>query len=60
VTFPAYTQTDVGVRAYEAYRAEVRAKADAEERAALEAKRNTDKARLRHNQNKNKLKIIGG
>lgn len=41
VTFPAYTATDVGVRAmeaYEQYKAEVRSKSEADEAAAKRAK----------------------
>jgi HK97 family phage prohead protease len=58
VTFPAYTETDVGVRAYEAYRAETRAKSEAEKLTAQTEKRAADAAKLQHY--KNKLKIIGG
>lgn len=39
VTFPAYTQTDVGVRAYENYKAEQRKKAENEVTTAINAKR---------------------
>lgn len=41
VTFPAYTATDVGVRAmeeYNGYKAEQRSKAEAEEKTAEKAK----------------------
>jgi HK97 family phage prohead protease len=38
VTFPAYTQTDVGVRAHERYKAELRQKAEDDSQAARKAK----------------------
>ena len=38
VTFPAYAQTDVGVRAHERYKAEVRQRAENESEAARKAK----------------------
>lgn len=38
VTYPAYTQTDVGVRAYEQYKAKLRQKAENEETTANKAK----------------------
>ncbi len=38
VTFPAYTQTDVGVRAHEQYKAELRKKAEDEAEVARKAK----------------------
>ncbi len=38
VTFPAYTQTDVGVRAYESYKAEQRQRAEEEAETARKAK----------------------
>ena len=55
VTFPAYHATDVGVMAFEAYKAEVRAKAEEAENSAFEDKRAADRARLRHLQNKFKI-----
>lgn len=53
VTFPAYTQTDVGVRAFEAYKAEVRQRAEAGDKAARDAKE-----RLRQRNRLIKLKIL--
>lgn len=38
VTFPAYTQTDVGVRAYESYKSEQRQRAEQEAETARKAK----------------------
>jgi HK97 family phage prohead protease len=38
VTFPAYTQTDVGVRAHERYKAELRQKAEDDSQSARKAK----------------------
>ena len=49
VTFPAYTQTDVGVRAmqeYDGYKAEQRNKEQAAENAAKRAKEKEKLARL--------------
>lgn len=53
VTFPAYAQTDVGVRAFEQYRAEVRQRADAEEKAVQDAKE-----RLKQRNKLTKFKIM--
>ena len=53
VTFPAYTQTDVGVRAHERYKAEARQRAENEVKAALDAKE-----RLRQRNRLTKLKIM--
>ncbi len=53
VTFPAYTQTDAGVRAHERYTAEVRQRAEATEKAARDAfERQKQRNKLQ------KLKII--
>lgn len=54
VTFPAYTQTDVGIRAYEAYKAEKRAKSEAEAKAAA----SSATARLKQNNLLTKFKIM--
>lgn len=52
VTFPAYTETDVGVRAmqeYDGYKAEQRSKAEETEKAAeLAAKRAKEQAKLKN------------
>jgi len=53
VTFPAYTATDVGVRAHESYKAEVRLRADAEDKAAHDAKE-----RLKQRNRLTKFKIL--
>jgi HK97 family phage prohead protease len=53
VTFPAYTQTDAGVRAHERYTAEVRRRAEAENKAAVDAKE-----RLKQQNRLIKLKIM--
>lgn len=50
VTYPAYTATDVGVRAmqeYEGYKAECRSKAQAEQSAAKQAREKEKLARLK-------------
>jgi len=53
VTFPAYTQTDVGVRAFERYKSEVRQRAEAEEKTVRDAKE-----RLKQRNRLTKLKIM--
>ncbi len=53
VTFPAYTQTDAGVRAHERYTAEVRQRAEAETAAAVDAKE-----RLKQRNKLTKFKIM--
>lgn len=53
VTFPAYTQTDVGVRAHEKYTMEVRQRLETEQRTAK-----TAKERLKQRNRLTKLKIL--
>lgn len=53
VTFPAYAQTDVGIRAYEQYKAEIRQRAEAETNAARYAKE-----RLKQQNKLTKFKIM--
>lgn len=53
VTFPAYAQTDVGVRAFEQYKAEVRQRAETEEKAVQDAKE-----RLKQRNKLTKFKIM--
>lgn len=49
VTYPAYTETDVGIREYEKYKAELRSKNDAADDAVKAAK---DKQKLSNLQRK--------
>ena len=53
VTFPAYSETDVGVRSHEEYKAEIRAKTE----EAEAAKKRIEALETKHKSNKNRLKI---
>jgi HK97 family phage prohead protease len=53
VTFPAYPETDVGVRSHERYKAEIRARTE----EAEAAKKRIEALKIKHQANKNKLKI---